>query len=149
MRIILAALLLSSTPALAAPQPDPRIRQCTLVAQAYGNWAVEFRNLLDRNSTDIGGRVDQSFITDINFALVSAGDFVHTNIKYVQQEQFRGREPSVAACKQVTAMARTQIEQYARQLLGEIHPSDKWGRESLREEFRMGLRESTRQFQGN
>lgn len=150
MRLAIAALLLFSTAAHAqAPRgPDPRIHECTKISQTYTVWAIDLRRLLERNSSDRGGRVDQSFISDVNFALVSAGEFVHTNIKFVQQAEFRGDEPSVRACRAVTAMARNQIEQYVGQLLSEVHPSDRWGRESLRESFCVGLQESTRRFQG-
>ena len=141
-------LMLSSVPAMAQTSDQTVIRACDKVEQEYGSWALDFRRLLERNSTDRGGRVDQSLITDFNFALVSARDFVHDNIVYVQRARLVGGEPKVADCRHVTAMARTQIEQYARALLSEVQPSDRWGRESLRSEFRMGLRESTSEFRG-
>lgn len=151
MRLAIAALLLISGTAQAeAPRgPDPRIRACTVVQQQYGSWALDFRYLLERNSSDRGGNVASSLIKDVNFALASAGDFVHTNIQVVQRAGAWGGEPSVQACKAITQSARTQIEQYARHLLRDIHPADRWGRESLLQEFRVGLYESTRRFQGS
>lgn len=150
MRYLIAALMLVSTNAHAeAPRgPDPRIHHCTLVSQAYTNWALDFRRLLERNSSDRGGKVDASLIKDVNFALVSAGDYVHTNVAFVQRAGARGDEPSVQACRNVTMSARDQIDIYARHLLSDIQPSDRWGRDALLEEFRMGLQESTRVFQG-
>ena len=151
MRILIAALLLVGTSTTAhaeAPRgPDPRIRHCTLVAQAYNMWALDFRRLLERNSSDRGGRVASGLLTDMNFALVSAGEFVHTNIQFIQRANVWGGEPSVEACRAVTVSARAQIEQYARRLLSDIDPTDRGSRESLLQEFRMELRETTRRGQ--
>lgn len=147
--LIAAALLLVSTNAQAAEPrgPDPRIRHCTLVSQGYTMWALDFRRLLERNSSDRGGRVDASLLKDLNFALVSAGEYVHTNIKFVQTAGLRGGEPLVQDCRDITLTARDQIEHYARQLLSDIHPADRRGRESLLQEFRVGLHENTARFQ--
>lgn len=149
MRFFIAALLLISTNAHAATPrgPDPRIRECTLEAQGYGLWALNFRRMFERNSTDRGGRVDESLIRDLNFALVSAGEYVHTNIKFVQTAGFRGEEPLVQDCHDVAITARDQIENYARHLLRDVHPTDRRGRESLIQEFRLGLQENTYRFQ--
>lgn len=149
MRLAIAALLLVSTPAFAqAPRGlDPSIRQCNRISQAYSAWALDFRRLLERNSSDRGGRVDASLIMDVNFALVSVGDFVHTNVQTAQREQFSPRD-RIQMCRDVTAEARAQIEQYARRLLSEVHPTDRWSRESLRRELRVGLSESTLRFSG-
>lgn len=146
---IMALMLMSGTAAAQAPRgPDPRIRSCELVEQAYGKWAYDFRTLLERNSSDRGGRVDAGLIGDVNFALASAGDFVHTNIQVVQRAGAWGSEPSVRSCQDITAEARDQIEQYARHLIRDVHPADRWGRGALLQEFRLGLLESTRRFQG-
>ena len=151
MRFAIIALLLISTSAHAqAPSgPDPRIHECTLAAQQYGSWAYDFRTLLERNSSDRGGGVATSFISDINFALASAGEYVHTNVQFVQRAGAFGGEPSVPACMNITANARAQIEHYARHLIRDVQPTDGWGRKSLLQEFQLGLRESTREFQGN
>jgi len=150
MRYLLSFLLLIFSSSLAAAPygPDPKIRQCTKVAQEYGSWALEFRRNLERHSSDRGGLMDASLLRDVNFALVSAGDYVHTNIKFVQTAGIRGETPSVRVCEQITNFARAQIDQYTRRLLDDLHPSDQRGRESLLQEFRVGLYESTRRFQG-
>ena len=149
MRLAIAALLLISTNAHAeAPRgPDPVIHHCTLVSQAYTEWALDFRRLLETNSSDRGGKVDASLLRDVNYALASAGDYVHTNIQFVQRAGARGETPQVQGCRNVTLSARDQIEIYARHLLTDVQPADRRGRESLLEEFRMGLQESTRVFQ--
>lgn len=148
MRYFAITLLMFSSVAHAAPPrgPDPAIRECTLEAQGYNIWALNFRRMFERNSSDYGGRVDASLIRDLNFALVSAGEYVHTNIKYVQTAQFRDEEPSTQDCMDITLTARDQIETYARHLLRDVHPKDRRGRESLLQEFRVGLQENTRRF---
>lgn len=149
MRLAIAALLLTSTPAL-AQEPlgiDPSIRGCNRISQHYSAWALDYRRLLEYHSSDRGGRVDQSLIMDINFALVSVGDFVHTNIQTAQRTPLSPRD-RLRMCFDVTAEARAQIEQYARRLFSEVHPTDRWGRESLRRELRVGLSESTYRFSG-
>lgn len=149
MRLAIIALLMISGQAQAYTplKPDPRIRSCTKVEQDYGRWALALRRMLEKNSSDIGGRVDVAFLQDINFALASAGDFVHTNIQVVQRAKAFGGEPSVRACRAITASARDQIEQYVGHLVSEVQPSDRWSRESRLEEFRVGLYESSRRFQ--
>jgi hypothetical protein len=148
MKWTLPLLILLGTSAPAVARLDPRIQACEAVEIQQGSWAVDFRNLLDKNSTDRGGRVDASFIEDINFALVSAKEFVHTNIQFIQRAGFRGGEPSVGQCKRVTAIARTQIESYARHLISEVHPSDHELRYAYRDEFRQHLEASSDELQG-
>jgi len=149
MRLIPALLGLLGTPALAVTPDQTAIQQCSAVEQAYGSWAYNARGSVERGSTDKGGWVDQSLVVDFNFALVSARDFVHENIQYVQRARFRGSKPDVRDCKAVTAMARNQIEQYARTLFLDIHATDRGSRDSHNAEFRMGLHESTARFQSS
>jgi hypothetical protein len=146
MRPLLMALLMMTASGVTAQKPaiDPAIHHCTLIAQAYGDWALEFRRVLEHNSSDVGGPVDASLLKDVNFALVSAGEYVHMNIQYVQ----RAQTPTIQACRNVTLSARDQIGIYARHLLSDVQPTDQRGRESLLQEFRMGLYRATSVFQG-
>lgn len=145
MKAALALLLL--LPSVAQAQVDPRILQCSKVEEDQGRVAVGFLSYLRSNTTDSGGRWDPAFTNDIYFALVELKQFVHTNIQHIQRAGVRGEQPSVQACRNVTAAARSQIEQYARHLLRELDPQDIEGRELAKSEFRFRLEEETYRLQ--
>ena len=147
MRYLIASILLLAAPAQ-AQSLNPNIQKCNRVEQDYGSWALNLRRLLDRNSSDRGGRVDASLIIDVNFALASARDFVHENIQLVQRAGAWGGEPSVRACMDITAIARREIEQYTAHLIRDIDPLDKRSREDFRADLRWRLDQASSEIRG-
>lgn len=143
-----AFALLFAMPTVAHAQTNPAIHQCDMVEQAYGSEMVDFYFTLQHNDFDHGGRIDPSFVTDINSALAEGRQFVHNEIQKIQRSEVDGGTPTVEACRNVRAIARAQIERYARYLLSEVDPRDRGLRESAKAEFRMGLQQSSRRLQG-
>lgn len=147
MRLLILILFL--LPSVALARTSPAIEGCSKVELSYTLWAWDMRKSVDKRSSDRNGPIDASLIKDINFALVTARDFVHESIKNVQRSALYGKVPSVRECQTIKAIAQNQIEQYIWALLNDIRPEDRWARQSLLDEYRLGLQQTARQFRGN
>lgn len=147
MKLAWALMLL--IPAGAQAQAGPSIAQCNRVEQAYGQEMVDFYFLLAKNSKDRGpGRVDPALVTDIYFALVEGKQFVHNEIQHIQLVIDEGLVPPYSSCNAVRAVARAEIEHYARYLLSEVDPADRELRDIALQEFRLELRRASRRLRG-
>ena len=122
------------------------IKACNEVEIEFGRWTLSTYEDLRRRTSDRGGEIDQSLVTDFFRAMPTIKNTVHERIQQEQRIRFDhtfDRGPKVENCRRITQIAKDRTNEYLRELILELHPSDRDGRRSLFDRFRVELREST------
>lgn len=142
-------LLLASPSAYSTPEGRAdlvEIKDCNQVELEFGRWTLSTYERLRQRTSDRGGKIDQSLVTDFFRAMPTIKNTVHERIQQEQRIRFDhsfDRGPKVENCRRITQIAKDRTNEYLRELILELHPSDRDGRRALFDRFRVELREAT------